>query len=219
MIRSTLACALAALMALAACQGQRPQDDERPAADTQIASSDAPANAQPGDSGTAASVPPATADTVPEPERAAQDTVFAGTTEPIHQSRSAPPVAVLREVRAAAHRAYDRIVFEFASDPLPGYHVEYAAGPVYQCGSGDEVSVAGNATLVVRLEAAQAHDDQGNVTIEERRRVMALPVLKELMIICDFEAQVEWVVGLAARTPYRVAELSEPPRLVLDLRH
>jgi hypothetical protein len=49
--------------------------------------------------------------------------------------------------------------------------------------------------------------------------MMALPVLKELTIICDFEAQVEWVVGLAARTPYRIAELSEPPRLVLDVRH
>ncbi|MGD8699915.1 MAG: hypothetical protein PVJ43_11525, partial [Gemmatimonadales bacterium] len=216
MIRSILASALAGLITLTACQGQRPQDDEQPAADTQIASGAAPSNAQPGDSATGSmSVPPAAADTAPTPARALQDTTFAGTTEPIHRTRRAPPVTVLHEVRTAAHETFDRIVFEFADEPLPGYHVEYAAGPVYQCGSGDEVSVAGDATLVVRLEAAQAHDDQGNVTIAERRRVMALPVLKELTIICDFEAQVEWVVGLAARKPYRVEEISEPPRLIL----
>lgn len=217
MIRNILASTLAVLITLTACQGQRPQDDERPAADTQIASSAAPSNAQPGDSAAGAmSVP---ADTAPAPAREPQDTTFAGTTEPIHRTRSAPPVTVLNEVRTAAHETFDRIVFEFAGEPLPGYHVEYAAGPVYQCGSGDEVSVAGNAALVLRLEAAQAHDDHGNVTIAERRRVMALPVLRELTIICDFEAQVEWVVGLAARTPYRMVELSEPPRLVLDVQH
>jgi hypothetical protein len=206
-------------MALAACQGQRPQDDERPAADTQVDSSAAQANAQPVDSGNGASVPPAAADTVPAPARPAQDTLFAGTTEPLHRTRTAPPVAVLSDVRAAAHGVYDRVVFEFASEPLPGYHIEYASGPVYQCGSGDEVNVAAAARLVVRLEPAQAHDDRGNVTITERQRTLALPIVKELVILCDFEAQVEWVAGLAARAPYRVTELSAPPRLVLDVRH
>jgi hypothetical protein len=71
----------------------------------------------------------------------------------------------------------------------------------------------------VRLDPARAHDDSGNVTIADRQRMLALPVLKRLLIICDFEAQVEWVLGVAARTPYRVSELSGPPRLVLDVRH
>jgi hypothetical protein len=44
-------------------------------------------------------------------------------------------------------------------------------------------------------------------------------VLKELKLICDFEGQVEWLLGLAARNGYRVLELTEPPRLVVDVRH
>ncbi len=221
MTRTVPASALAVLLAVGACQGQRPPSDERPAADTQAtAPAVGQATAQPSDSGLeAANAPAALPDTSRAPAPAGQDTAFTGTMEPIHRARSAPPVTILREVRAAAHAGFDRVVFEFAAGPLPGYHVEYAAGPVYQCGSGDEVSVAGEATLTVRLDAAQAHDDQGNATIEERRRVLTLPALKELMIICDFEAQVEWVAGLAARTPYRVAELSEPPRLVVDVQH
>ncbi len=79
--------------------------------------------------------------------------------------------------------------------------------------------MAGASRLSVRLEPARAHDDTGSATIVDRRRTPALPALKELTIICDFEAQVEWVLGLTARTPYRVMELSGPTRLVVDVRH
>jgi len=213
--------ALASLMAVAACQGQRPQSEERLAADTAAAGSPSTeVSTQPPDTGSrATTAPPASPDTALESSHPAQDTVFAGTTEPIHRTRTAPPVAVLSDVRAAAHGEYDRVVFESASEPLPGYHIEYASGPVYQCGSGDEVNVAAAARLVVRLDPAQAHDDRGSVTIAERQRTLALPIVKELVIICDFEAQVVWVAGLAARAPYRLTELSDPPRLVLDMRH
>lgn len=221
MITKRWVSALAVMTVLAGCQGRQSEYDERPAADT--AASVAPA----GDTG-AAPTDSTAADTIVAPtardssratSQAASDTGFVGTTEPIQRARSAPPVATLTEVRAAEHAEYDRVVFEFASGPLPGYRVEYATGPVVQCGSGDEVSVPDAAKLIVRLEPARAHDDSGNVTIAGRQRVLALPNIERLLIICDFEAQVEWVLGLAARTPYRVSELSEPPRLVLDVRH
>lgn len=215
------------LLALGACKGERTQSAEQPAAETPEVAPAAEATSQPetagsevaaADTGDQAGHPsPDTAG--PGPQETAQEPAFVGTTEPTSRQRSAPPVATLREVRAAAHAGYDRVVFEFTADPLPGYHIEYADGTVHQCGSGNEVSVASAATLVVRLEPARAHDDQGNVTIAERQRLLALPAVRELMIICDFEAQVEWVAGLVARKPYRVMELSEPPRLVLDLRY
>jgi hypothetical protein len=219
------ASALGMLLALGACQRERTQTADEPAAGTPEAAPAAEATAQPEAAGsevaeadTAGMAGTSSPDTSGRaPQEVVQDTAFVGTTEPIARRRSAPPVATLREVRAAAHAGYDRVVFEFAAGPLPGYHIEYAEGTVHQCGSGDEVSVASAATLVVGLEPARAHDDQGNVTISERRRVLALPVVRELMIICDFEAQVEWVAGLAGRKPYRVMELSGPPRLVVDL--
>lgn len=221
MTAKTWVLTLAAMTALVGCRGRQSEYDQRPAADTAASAAlAADTGGQSADSSaTDTMVAPTAPDTGSAVSQAAGDTGFVGTTEPIHRSRSAPPVATLSEVRAAEHPEYDRVVFEFANVPLPGYHVEYATGPVYQCGSGDEVSVPGAAKLIVRLEPARAHDDRGNVTIAERQRVLALPNIERLLMICDFEAQVEWVLGLAARTPYRVSELSAPPRLVVDVRH
>lgn len=203
MSRRGLACALTLHLALGACQSQREPSVERVGVETRRATS----------SDTAASPPDTSRSTLP------QDTIFSGTLEPIQRSGpSAPPVAILRAVRSAAHAGYDRVVFEFEEGPLPGYHIAYV-DDVYACGSGDVVNVAGASRLTVRLQPARAHDDSGNVTIAERRRRPALTTLKELTITCDFEAQVEWALGLAAKTPYRVLELKTPPRLVLDIRH
>src|SRR6266487_1991762 len=133
-----------------------------------------------------------------------------------HGPAPPPPAALLRSVTAAPGRGYDRVVFELAGDSVPGYRVEYAAGPVRNCASGDVVSVAGSTRLVVHLEPARAHDDQGNPVPRQRDLVPGLPVVREVKLVCDFEGQVEWVLGLPAKQPYRVTELAG--RLVLDVK-
>ena len=155
---------------------------------------------------------------------APQDTSFAGTTAPVQRaSRPGTPPRVLRGVTAASGPGYDRVVFEFAEDSVPGYHVEYTTKPVRRCGSGDPVTVAGAGKLVVRFEPAQAHDERGNSTIAERERTLGLPAAKDMKLICDFEGQVEWVMGVVAAGPYRV--LDSPGggrgggRVVVDIRH
>jgi len=127
---------------------------------------------------------------------------------------------VLRHVEtAAASPGYDRVVFEFAGDSVPGYRVEYTTKPVQRCGSGDPVTVAGTGRLIVRFEPARAHDEQSSLTPAERHRTPGLPFVRELTLICDFEGQVAWVLGIAAPSEYRVSELTGPARLVLDVRH
>src|SRR5881296_3060950 len=144
---------------------------------------------------------------------APQDTTFAGTTAPVHRVRPirpGVPPAMLRAVETAPGPTYDRVVFEFESDSMPGYHVEYATAPVRRCGSGDPVSLAGAHHLVVRFEPARAHDDHGNPAPVERDRPLGLPAVKEMKLVCDFEGQVEWAMGVAAAAPYRVSELTKP---------
>jgi len=154
---------------------------------------------------------------------AQQDTAFAGTLAPVQRVRMLPPnVArpVLRHVESAtASPGYDRVVFEFTGDSVPGYRVEYTTKPVQRCGSGDPVTVAGTGRLVVRFEPAQAHDEHGSLAPAERHRTPGLPAVRELTLICDFEGQVAWVLGVAAPSVYRVSELTGPARLVLDVRH
>jgi hypothetical protein len=126
---------------------------------------------------------------------------------------------VLREVRAASQEGFDRVVFEFEGNAVPGYRVGYVDPPAVQCGSGEAVEVAGAALLRVRLVPAQAHSEAGESTVRERERRLGLPVVQEMESVCDFEADVTWVLGLAARNRFRVQELTGPSRLVIDIGH
>ncbi|AGC41868.1 hypothetical protein MYSTI_00518 [Myxococcus stipitatus DSM 14675] len=141
------------------------------------------------------------------------------TTSPVELKRSSAPQATLRSVRAGAHPDFDRVVFEFEGTQLPGYRVEYPKEPVVQCGSGDVVSLAGKAQLQVSLMPARAHTDAGQPTVATREQKVALPVVVELERICDFEGEVSWALGTQGTAPFRIMELKEPPRLVVDVRH
>ena len=150
-----------------------------------------------------------------------QDTAIAGTTAPVHRARPTRPgvpLAMLRAVETGSSPGYDRVVFQFTGDSAPGYHVEYASAPVRRCGSGDPVSLVGAHHLVVRFEPARAHDEHGNPAPVERDRALGLPAVKEMKLVCDFEGQVEWVLGVAAASPFRVSELTGPARVVVDIR-
>ncbi|HSP77385.1 MAG TPA: hypothetical protein VLQ93_02560 [Myxococcaceae bacterium] len=124
----------------------------------------------------------------------------------------------LREVRTARNEGFDRVVFEFEGDQVPGYHLEYIDAPAIKCGSGEPTTIAGQGWLEVRMQPAQAHAN-GQVTVADRERKPGLPVLKELELTCDFEADVTWVLGVQEPNRYRVMELKEPARLVVDVRH
>lgn len=127
-------------------------------------------------------------------------------------------IRTLIEVRTAAHDEFERIVFRFAPDGMSGYKVEYVDRPVRTCGSGEVVDLPGDAWLLVRLEPAQAHTDEGEPTVAQRTRDLAYANMKRIKLICDFEAIVEWVIALNSSTPYRTLELDDPPRLVVDVK-
>ena len=131
----------------------------------------------------------------------------------------APRSATLQAVRTGRHPGFDRTVFAFAGDTLPGYHVEHVDEPVRQCGSGRTVPLAGEGFLEVRFHSAQAHTEAGRPTVTERERAPGLTLLKELKLTCDFEGEVAWVLGLASPNRYRVLRLDDPARVVVDVRH
>jgi hypothetical protein len=93
-----------------------------------------------------------------------------------------------------------------------------ATRPALACGSGEPVQVEGERWLRVRLQTAQAHDEQGQPTIRQRRLPLGMPVLREMAVACDFEGEVEVVLGVSAAKPYRVMQLANPTRLVIDIQ-
>ena len=157
----------------------------------------------------------------PEEPHAGHDSEepFAGTAGIVDRPGSATEAALLVDVRTAQHEGFDRTVFEFAGDALPAYHIEYIDKPVRSCGSGEVVPFAGDAWLEVRFTGANAHTESGEPTVKDRTRSPNLTILKDLKLTCDFEAEVEWVLGVASPNKYRVLELKNPTRLVVDIKH
>jgi hypothetical protein len=154
---------------------------------------------------------------IDSPDTLLRNDTSAWTEGSVTAARGNGEVATLTAVRTAGHPAYDRIVFQFAENRLPNYTVGYASTPITACGSGDTVALAGEERIELRFEPANAHDEQGHPTVAERSRRPALPVLLELKLTCDFEAVVVWAAGLTARKPYRVLELRNPSRLIIDV--
>ena len=177
-----------------------------------------PASTQKADSASTASPTPSAR---PDEAASAVETFegTAGVTE--KKNPNLKDAVVAAYVRSARHEGFDRVVFEFLGVQLPAYKIEYIDKPVHACGSGDEVPFAGDAWLSVLFTAAQAHAPEGDATIPMKDRTQSpnLAVVKDLKLICDYEGEVEWVLGNTSPNKYRVLELKDPTRLVVDIKH
>jgi hypothetical protein len=155
------------------------------------------------------------------PTPTATEQPFAGAREPVEGADpQVPPVAVQTDVRHGAHSDYDRVVFDFL-DNHPGYLIEYVDPPILADGSGLEVEIEGEAFLQVRFSTAQAHDEAGNLTIDEDK-LEIMPGLTSILEIertGDFEGYVTWVLGLPEELDFRVYDLDDPIRVVVDVGH
>lgn len=144
---------------------------------------------------------------------------FKGTAGSTQKKRDGIQPTLLKAVRTGKHEFYDRVVFEFEGNALPGYVIEYVDKPVRDCGRGEVVPVSGDGFLMVSMRPSNAHTESGQPTVKDLQLNPDLNVLKELKRICDFEAEVQWVLGLSSPNQYRVLELTSPARLVVDISH
>lgn len=199
-------------LAMVACEGDgaretgRPRTEPAPVPGEVTVPDDPPKEPAPG------SEPDASPDT-------ASSLVRGWTAGIVRRGAAGPGVAFLGDLRIGRHEGYDRAVWEFEGPALPGYAIEYVDSPVRACGSGRTVELAGDGWLEVRFEPARAHTPAGEVPSGLGDREPGLPTILEARRTCDFEAVVTWVLGVASPEPYRVLELDEPARLVVDVRH
>jgi len=168
----------------------------------------------------AASPTAAATATRPPPSPAAEPTIDPATagTAPVDVAGDVLG-GTLVDVRIGLHPelgGWDRIVFEFTGG-LPAAQVQYVQSAT-QCASGAPVAVQGQALLAVRFRPAQAHNEQGQLTIPATTVPGQGGVIVEAKSYCDFEAVVQWAIGLKAQKPFKVTKLSAPPRLVIDIK-
>lgn len=149
-------------------------------------------------------------------------TPFQGDVAPVTATAPAglePPI--LQDVRAASHEGYDRIVFEFEGDGIPGYSVSYTTDAI-TCGSGEDKAeelgdgTAPAAILRIQMQPANAHTEAGESTAPLELQPN-LSTIRAALLTCDFEADVTYHLALTAEQPFAISTLNDPPRLVVDI--
>ena len=126
---------------------------------------------------------------------------------------------LLKNVRAARNEGFDRVVFEFA-DNLSPYNVKFTAPPFNLDESDKIVKVAGKSFLEVTFTPARGFDfETGNRITTYQKGKLKLPVVQETAFIYDHEGMVMFIVGLKKDKEFRVTELQNPTRLVIDFKH
>jgi hypothetical protein len=140
------------------------------------------------------------------------------TNKPVERKKEGIATVTLRQVRAADQNDFDRIVFEFKDQDVPGYRIEYV--PKITDEAGTERKLFGKAFLRIDMNPAWAHSNEtGAPSLAEREKRVNLSTIIEFKQVEDFEGVVSYALGLSRRKPFRVTEMSNPARLVIDIKH
>lgn len=132
----------------------------------------------------------------------------------------------LKDVRAAAHDGFDRVVFEFevpegGDGAIPRYVLREAEPPFTKEPSDEPMAVSGSTFLALNLQGASGVDLSGDTFREvytgPKELRPNLAVLVELEEQGDSEATINWVFGLKRVSCPTVTTLSGPHRIVIDL--
>jgi hypothetical protein len=130
-----------------------------------------------------------------------------------------PPVGSpkLVRLRAGRHAGYDRVVFQL-DGPIPSYYSVRYVPQVRLDGSGDPLRLRGAAFLEVVIRAP-THDQDYRPVLTPTRLRPDFPALREVSVPGSFEGQTTAGIGVSYRAPFRVLELTNPTRIVIDLAH
>ena len=134
------------------------------------------------------------------------------------------PTSFLTDVEIGDHEEYERVVFTFTEDSeVPSWRVAYS-DEIVESGSGRPVDIAGDAFLQVTMSGASGVDLSGENVVEIYTgpdriagEEFAASAVQEVVEAGDFEAVLEWGVGLDSERPFRVFTLEDPSRVVVDV--
>lgn len=153
------------------------------------------------------------------------DPLEGAATTPVEGAAKGSGIALLERVAVGRHEGYDRVVFQF-KNTLPGYKIEYVQPPLKEDGSGNLVTIKGNAFVVVRMEQASGFDlntGEGVMIYKGPKRIdgsaAGTSVVQEVVRTGDFEAVLTWAIGLSDKVDFRVRTATSPWRLIVDFRN
>ena len=187
------------MLALAACDGSGPDDRAGPAT---TAATRAPT--------TTATTPASTATTGAAGWSTAARTGPGGTQPPDG------PSAKLGAVRAARHPGYDRVVFQFEGAEVPGYRIEYVREITLGETDDQFLTLQGGALVQATFQGSASEDYQPGTQTVPDKLTLGLAQVKQIGLAEDWEGVVRLGIGLDHRGGFRVLELHDPARVVVD---
>jgi hypothetical protein len=131
------------------------------------------------------------------------------------------PVELIDAVRTGSHSGSDRITIEFKGS-MAGTTIEIIpqTNPKFVTdGSGATVTLAGKDGMLIRIRGADNHTAfTGSTDIKSSSPSSSFREIQEARKVGDFEGVVQWGLGLTLPACYQTTILSNPTRLVIDIR-
>ncbi|GAA3825782.1 hypothetical protein ACFS5L_29510 [Streptomyces phyllanthi] len=130
----------------------------------------------------------------------------------------------LDDIRTGRHDCYDRMVFDIPGGGSDiGYYVSYV-DRLYQDPSGEYIPVKGGAILDIRVGAPSYDPETGTAAYPgvvgrplPGVNITGYSTFRDTRFGGSFEGQTQVGLGVRARLPFRVIQLSD--RLVVDVAH
>ncbi|MEV7962690.1 AMIN-like domain-containing (lipo)protein [Oerskovia paurometabola] len=210
---------VAALLALTACSGAGTDDETTGAAPSPTVSSPAPGP-------TASQSPSAPAGPTSTPTGSTDDDsstdapAFPANTEVDLADASPGAALTVTDIRIGRHDGFDRVVYEMGGTGTPGWRVEYVP-QANEDGSGKVVPVDGDGTLSVSISGSGYPADTGVTEFDapSTLRGAGTDEVEEVVFLGVFEGYAQSFVGTDEVSPFRVYALTDPTRVVVEVRN
>lgn len=209
--RALAASAAASLLLLGACMPGAPTNAPQSAKASSSASS-------PAASATASAVPETTP--MPEPGLDATKPINAdnwmSSVEGLPPVRSDDPTKALAltGIRAATHEGFTRVVLEFSGEGTPGVWSAAWADEAVEQGRGMPIQVEGEAVLDLVIDGTPMTASENPYPSGMHTRAGDLDVVSD----GTFEDNTHVVIGAPAARQFQIGFLSDPVRMVIDIR-
>ena len=211
--RRALAASVAvSLLLLGACAPGAPTDAPQSAAAT-------PKGSSPTASATASATPETTPTSEPglDATKPINADNWMSSVEGLPQVRSDDPAKalVLTGIRAARHEGFTRVVLEFSGEGTPGVWSAAWTDEAVEQGRGLPIQVEGEAVLDLIIDGTPMTATENPYPSGTHTRAADLDIVSD----GTFEDNTHVVIGAQATRQFQIGFLSDPVRMVIDIRN
>lgn len=142
------------------------------------------------------------------------------TTEKVQRNHETDDLSTgLCKVRVSQHKGFDRVVYEFDSGKT-NWVIQYLPSNLYPTEGGDKkITIAGNYFLMFNIYHFAVGDEMPCELKTYQKNKLNFPTLMQIQEGGWFEGILDFLIGVKDKKPFRIRELRNPSRVVIDFQH